>query len=347
MTVAFPLMWVYIIYAALGLVLGLALERGRMCFVSAFRDAMYFRNPWLLNAVLISIGASAVATAAVSLETGSEPLLLGTGWYVLVGGLLFGFGVALAGACASGMLFRIPEGYTANLVELGGFSAGILFWAAYLEVPLAGGYGPPVSIPQQLGLPFWSYALLSGAAFLILGAYLARYVPQRGGASQTRWTIDPRRAWDPRVAGLLVAAVQVTLFVVTPNALLGFTAPYATFGAVTLEGLGVNMRSVPWVGGSYLDVYPLLVLTLAAFVGGGIGAVAGHDFRVRVPRKPVRLFQSLAGGTVAGLGAGLGLGCNIGNLYAGLGLRMDVASLLFAPGLIAGIYLGVKVGSRL
>ena len=342
-----PIGWIYAIYAALGLVLGLALERGRMCFVSAFRDAIYFRNPWLLNAVLISIGASAVAAALVSLATGSEPLLLGTSWYVFAGGLLFGFGVALAGACASGMVFRIPEGYLANALELGGFSAGILLWAGYLEVPLSSSYGAPASIPHLLGLPFYAYALLTGTAFAALGIYLGKYVPTKGGPPSTSWTLDPRRAWDPRLAGLLIAGVQVAIFAVNPNGLLGFTAPFATFGAWVLEGVNVNMGSVPWVGGSYLGVYPLLVLVVMAFIGAGLGAHLGRDFRVRLPRKRRRMLQVILGGLLAGLGAGIGLGCNIGNFYAGFGLRMDLASLLFAPGLVSGIYLGIRVGSKL
>ena len=336
----------YAIFGGLGLLLGLALERGRLCFVSAFRDTFYFRNPWLLNAILISMGVSAVATGVISAVQGTQPLLLGSGWIILVGGLVFGFGISIAGACASGMVFRVPEGYVANLLELVGFSVGILLWAEYLVVPLGGEYGPPVSLPSLLGVPFSVYAAVTGAGFILVGVYLGRYVPQRG-QSNGRWSLDPRRTWDPRFAGLLLALVQVALFLTSPSSLLGFTAPFATFGAGALQGLGVNMSSVPWVGESYLGVYPLFVLTVAAFAGAGLGALLGKDFKVRIPRKMRRLPQSLAGGVLAGLGAGIGLGCNIGNLYSGLGLRMDLASILFAPGLVFGIYLGFKVGSRL
>jgi len=342
-----PIEWVYILYGVLGLLLGLALERGRICFVSAFRDTFYFRNPWLLNAILISAGVSAVAVGLISAAEGTQPLLLGSGWIVLVGGLIFGFGVSIAGACASGMIFRIPEGYVANLLELGGFSAGVLLWAEYLYVPLAGAYGPPVSLPSLLGVPFSIYAVISGAGLVLVGIYLGRYVPRRASQVAGGWTLDPRRTWDPRLAGLMLALVQVALFAEDSNSLLGFTAPYATFGAATLQGLGVNMSSVPWIGGYYLGIYPLLVLTVAAFAGAGIGAHMGKDFKVRLPKKRIRLPQSLGGGILAGLGAGVGLGCNIGNLYAGLGLRMDLAALLFAPGLVVGIYLGFRVGSKL
>ncbi len=342
-----PTEWVFVVYGALGLVLGLALERGRLCFVTAFRDAFSFRNPWLLSAVFISIGVSAAAVGLLSAWMGTQPTLLETGWYVTIGGFVFGVGVAIAGACASGILFRIPEGYTASAVELAGFSGGILLWAGFLEVPLSGGYGTPISIPQLLGLPFSVYALVSGLGFVLAGLYLGRFVPRLTTTSRTRWTLDPRSAWDPRLAALIVAAVQIVLFALAPNALLGFTAPFATFGAVALEGAGVNMSAVPWVGTSYLGVYPLVVLTVAAFVGAGFGAFSSKDFKVRIPRKRRRLVQALLGGILAGLGAGVGLGCNIGNFYAGFGLRMDVSALLFAPGLVAGILVGTRAASKL
>jgi len=338
---------IFLVYAALGLVLGLAFERGRFCFVSAFRDVHLFRNPWLLDGILVSIGAGAVGTSLLIIAMGIHPLLLGTSWYILVGAVMFGFGVSLAGACASGMVFRIPEGYVANMFELLGFSAGMLIWAEYLFIPLSKDYGAPVSIPSLLGIPAGVYGLVTGAAFLLAGLYLNRYVPRGKSGSHLSWTLDPRRSWDPRLVGLLLASVQVVMFAITPNSLLGFTAPFATLGAWVMMAAGADLKAVPWVGSDYLGLYPLMVLTIAAFVGSGIGALLGGDFRVRVPAKRRRLVQALIGGVIAGLGAGIGLGCNVGNFYTGLSLRMDLAALLFAPGMIGGILLGEKVGERL
>jgi uncharacterized protein len=342
---------VLIIYAALGIILGLTLERGRICFVSAFRDVFMFKNPWLLNGILISIGSTAIATGLLSDYLGVRPIMLGTSWLVIIGGLIFGLGVSLAGACASGMLFRIPEGYVANILELVGFSSGVLLWAEFLESPLSHMYSSPISIYSILGLRADIYSLLTGGAFIIAGLYLNKFVPKKtpmkksGGKS--RWTLDPRRAWDPRIAGLILAGIVSVMFVVTPTSLLGFTAPYATLGAWTLSAVGINMKSVPWVGQWYLGVYPLLVLTICAFVGAALGAGAGRNFRVRIPKSKTRLIQGTLGGLLAGLGAGIGLGCNIGNFFVGFGERMDLAAALFAPGLMLGIYLGFKIDSLL
>ena len=341
---------VLIIYATLGIVLGLTLERGRICFVSAFRDVFMFKNPWLLNGILISIGSTAIATGLLSDYLGIRPIMLGTSWLVIVGGLIFGLGVSLAGACASGMLFRIPEGYVANLLELVGFSAGVLLWAEFLEAPLSHMYSSPIGIYSILGLRADVYSLLTGAAFIIAGLYLGRFVPKKTQTkkeNQMSWTLDPRRAWDPRLAGLILAGIVTIMFVVTPTSLLGFTAPYATLGAWFLSAVGINMRNVPWVGQWYLGIYPLLVLTICAFLGAALGAGAGRNFRVRIPKNKIRLIQGTVGGMLAGLGAGVGLGCNVGNFFVGFGERMDLAAVLFTPGLILGIYLGFKIDSML
>ena len=67
-----------IIYAGIGFLLGLTLERGRLCFVAAFKDVFMFRNPWLLNGILLSIGAVAIATGILSDLMGVRPIILGT-----------------------------------------------------------------------------------------------------------------------------------------------------------------------------------------------------------------------------------------------------------------------------
>ena len=307
-----------------------------------------FRNPWLFNGILISIGTAAITTGLLSDYIGVRPIMLGTSWLVILGGLTFGVGVGLAGTCASGMLFRIPEGYVTHIFELVGFSAGILLWAEFLYIPLSHFYSAPISVYSIIGVRADVYALLTGGAFLVVGLYLNRYVPKRAKVSkenETSWTLDPRRAWDPRLAGLILAGIVVVMFAVTPKSLLGVTAPYATFGAWTLSAIGINMKSVPWVGQSYLGIYPLVVLTIAAFVGAGAGALAGKNFRVRVPKNRRRLAQGTVGGILAGLGAGIGIGCNIGNFYLGFAERMDVTAMLFAPGLILGIYLGFKLST--
>lgn len=348
--IALPENYLLMVYAIVGVVLGLTLERGRFCFVSAFRDVFMFRNPWLLDGILISIGAAAISTGVLSDYLGVRPIMLGSGWLVSVGGLIFGTGIGLAGTCASGMLFRIPEGYVVHLLELVGFSAGVLLWAEFLEVPLSRLYSAPVPIYSILRIRPDVYSVASGVGFLLLGLYLNRFVPKRKnarGASETTWIPNPKRAWDPRMAGLILASILVVLFLVTPNSLLGFTSPYATFGAWVLSAVGVNMSKVPWVGQSYLGIYPLAILTIGAFVGAAVGARAGKNFRIRIPQKKGRLAQGLIGGVMAGLGAGIGLGCNIGNFFVGFAERMDLSAILFTPGLIVGIYLGYKMATKL
>ncbi len=197
-----------------------------------------FRNPWLFNGILISIGTAAIATGLLSDYMGVRPIMLGTSWLIILGGLTFGVGVGLAGTCASGMLFRIPEGYVTHLLELVGFSAGILLWAEFLQVPLSHFYSAPISVYSLIGVRADVYSFVTGGAFLLVGIYLNKFVPKKkkeSKESETSWTLDPRRAWDPRLAGLILAGIVVVMFAVTPKSLLGVTAPYASFGAWTLS----------------------------------------------------------------------------------------------------------------
>ncbi len=338
-----PIETVFVIYAVLGLVWGIALERGRLCFVSAFRDIFVFRNSLILSAVMVSIGIAATAVGTIQLATGVMPVLLPGGWYTFVGGFFFGMGAAIAGGCASGLLFRSGQGYVPSWVELVGFSGGLLFWAGYLH-PFVG-YGEPLFLPHVLGISPFIFGLLLGVASLSIGLTM-RFRRRSTNPGSRRFTLSLRRAWDPLVAGLVMAAIQIILFVVTPGWYLGVAAPIATYGGWVLASVGVDMTGWAW-SEWFLDPYPFLFLVTFTIVGAFIAAVLGRDFRIRVPKKRRRLLQALLGGTLAGAGTGLAYGCNISGFYSGLTTKWDMGVVLFVPALVAGIYAGQKITERL
>ena len=109
----------------LGLAYGIILQRARFCFVSAIRDWFLFRSFRIIIGIGAGLALSSVGFAILSLiwqAGGEEPTsrlwVLPLGVNTLVGGLLFGFGMVLAGGCASGTLFRLGEGYVAAFCAL-------------------------------------------------------------------------------------------------------------------------------------------------------------------------------------------------------------------------------------
>lgn len=105
-----------------GVVLGLAARMGRFCALGAIEDALYAGS--LLRLRMWALAASvAIAGSFLAQATGlfdaSASIYLGTPWSpvsTIVGGLMFGYGMALVGTCGFGALARLGGGDLRALV---------------------------------------------------------------------------------------------------------------------------------------------------------------------------------------------------------------------------------------
>src|SRR6476659_8093556 len=122
------------IYWALGIGLGLVLQRGRLCFAGAFRDLFLMRNGTMMRAILVGLAVLTPLFALIEARAVPEPSfgavaagahVVPLGLNLAVGGLLFGIGMVVAGGCVSGTLYRIGEGYLASWASLGGILLGL------------------------------------------------------------------------------------------------------------------------------------------------------------------------------------------------------------------------------
>lgn len=107
-----------LVYAWFGLVYGVLLQYGRFCMASAVRDLFAVRVPRMAVGVLLAVMLYSV-TAAIVHAAGVDsfaphPL----GWHVLIGGLVFGFGMIFTGGCASSSLYKSGEGNVASMLVL-------------------------------------------------------------------------------------------------------------------------------------------------------------------------------------------------------------------------------------
>lgn len=114
---------------ALSLALGYTLQKSRFCFVAAFRDPLLVGTTKLSQAVilllLISIPAFTLVFYISSLlNLPIELKVTPFGFHTLLGGILFGIGMVIAGGCASGTLMRVGEGFAMQMLALGGLIIG-------------------------------------------------------------------------------------------------------------------------------------------------------------------------------------------------------------------------------
>lgn len=92
-----------------GVGFGLLIERAQICFTSAFRDLWITGRTHMAKAIIIGMAVSAIGIFSY-VQMGLPPKIMWAGPNAVLGGLLFGFGIVLAGGCETGWMYRAVEG---------------------------------------------------------------------------------------------------------------------------------------------------------------------------------------------------------------------------------------------
>ena len=107
-----------------GIVFGMILQRSRFCFTAAFRDPILTGSTSLTRAVFLAISIGTIGFTALSFGSvlsGGKPVGMDSveplSILTILGGILFGVGMVIAGGCASGTLMRFGEGYQLQWVS--------------------------------------------------------------------------------------------------------------------------------------------------------------------------------------------------------------------------------------
>jgi uncharacterized membrane protein YedE/YeeE len=160
-------------FAALfGVAFGLIVERAQICFTSAFRDLWLTGRTQMGKAIIIGMGVSAIGVYSY-VQRGVPPIIMWAGANSLIGGLLFGFGIVLAGGCETGWMCRAVEGQVHYwFAGAGSIIGGTLLAACWdsLGARLATGY-PRINLLAVLspqGGLIATYLMLAAAMGAIL-----------------------------------------------------------------------------------------------------------------------------------------------------------------------------------
>ena len=165
---------------ATGLVFGFALEKSRVFEPGVIVGQMQLKNflmlKVLLAAVITGLVVLAVLNGAFGISLKVKPLL----WRAdIVGGLILGAGIALAGACPGTTLAQIGAGYRdAWFILLGGIAGALAY--GYLDVAITALFaetGEKFTFAELVGLPFWAFALAAALVLAGLVGVLERAQP--------------------------------------------------------------------------------------------------------------------------------------------------------------------------
>ncbi|MEJ2423245.1 MAG: YeeE/YedE thiosulfate transporter family protein [Candidatus Thiodiazotropha sp.] len=115
-----------------------------------------------------------------------------------------------------------------------------------------------------------------------------------------------------------------------------------------LNKLGVENMDTIFYGLDYGLPNPLLnapgFMSIGIILGAAVIALLRREFKWKVPNLETAAF-AIIGGALMGIGARVGMGCNVGAFFATV-TNGDLTGWIFLLGMIGGGYFGVKVFNR-
>ena len=351
--------WHQALLYLLGAALGLVLYHATFGFASSWRRLVAERRGAGLRAQLVMLALASV----IFLPLLAEGTLFGrpiggaiapVGVSVLVGAFLFGVGMQLGGACASGTLYTVGGGSTRMLVTLAFFVVGSLLGSAHLPWWLGQPSLGAVDLGRALGMaPALGLQLAVFAAVIALSVVVER---RRHGTLEERRAVPGplwRRAlqgpWPLILGGVLLALLNAATLAATGRPWT-VSFGYTLWGAKIASGLGIDVAS--WTFWTW--PFPKRALEASLFAdttsvmnfGIVVGALLAAGLAGRfAPRRHLPLGPALAaviGGLLMGYGARLAFGCNVGAYFSGIASGSLHGWVWFAAALI-----GTVLGNRL
>ncbi len=322
-----------------GLVLGLAARLGDFCTLGALESALYGEDQKRLRLWGVVLGVGIFGTFlgdAVGLIDISATFYHQIAWNPLAsifGGLLFGYGMAMAGNCGFGALVRFGGGDLRSLVV-------VVVMGIFAFVALSGPLAPlrTLLFPQQdatgpQGIAADVSAVLGVSPLLVAGVLAAALLV---------WALSyaPLRARPRQLAWGVAAGVAVVWSFAATSWLAN-----ESFGEVQVEGLSFTAplgRTLIWLMTSTAGGVSFSVGTVCGVL---IGALAGSVwrglFRWEACEDPRELGRQVSGAAMMGVGGVIALGCSVGQ-----GVSAFATLAWSGPVTLVAIALGAAVGLR-
>lgn len=321
-----------------GIVLGLSARLGEFCTLGALETAVYGRDQRRLRLWGIVLGVAILGTQGGAMAGWID---LGATFYhtiawnplaSIVGGLVFGYGMAMAGNCGFGALVRFGGGDLRSLVVvvvmgIFGFVAlsgplAPLRIALFPEVAAMGPQGIVQDLNGLTGLPAVLIFAILGLACMAWALY---YAPLRQSPRLMFW-------------GVAAGAAVVWCFAGTT------WVGDESLGAVGVEGPSFTApvgRTLVFLMTSTAGGITFSVgLVVGVMVGALIGSISRGLFQWEACEDPRELGRQVGGAVLMGIGGVVAMGCSVGQgvtAFAALAWSGPVTLLAIAGGALFGL----------
>jgi len=358
--------WLLILAGALaiGAGFGVVAAATRYCNMGAVSDWVLTGDKGRLRAWLLSIAVAVAAVAAleaagvidldqtrVGYRSAAFPWLR-----YLLGGLMFGVGMVLAGGCTTRTLVNIGQGDLRALwaYAVVGLTAAALLYVPTLRLFVDNGLAWPGLTLTSIGVERQD---LGSIADGLLGGGQAVWAVAASSAVAIALLIAVRRLDDARrmrrndvVGGLGIGLVIAAAWFWTGSptgqtlmseALLAFDPPRGT-GPQSLSFVAPAAETLRLGAGPSFSLVTFgLVAMLGVITGAAAWFVTRREFRVQGFGSLGQFASYTAGGLLMGSGGIIAMGCSVGQGLSGSS-TLALGSLLALGGIILGAWLALK-----
>ena len=386
------------LYLLTGTAIGYVLARSQYGFAGVIRKLNRMGNADLSRAILFLFIITLIIMAALqfmpttikdgsiavkdSVYAGKVPAMSSVkpiSWLTMLGGLLFGMGMILAGGCASGSLTGMGDFYIGSWFALLFFIFGSVVGVASLDAMFDKyqdflNYGPKIHLPDYVGGYIQAVVIL-GLLFILIAILLRKYEQQR----MKKGTYTPeiradeflpvktdsntpifsyptlhkifKESWSLYTGSALLAIFFVVVAITTGKN-WGITSTFIYWGGWILEPLGVDIQSISYFSDQSSKLSRFTDSTLftdagslrniGIFLGALIYTLSSWSGKVKISWKLRNVIAYSIGGFLMGYGARLADGCNIGAFYSAIS-SFSLSAFVFGAFMYLGGYFALKI----
>ncbi|GLS84588.1 YeeE/YedE family protein [Paraferrimonas haliotis] len=369
----------------IGLALGITLTKSAIGFAGSVNRAYRRGSTELIKTLMLMFVSASIMSAALLYSQGNEHFQL---WVnpinagLILGGLMFGFGMTLSSCCASGVMVEMVADVPRALTTLVAFGLGV-----YIGFPLQASaswitdswLSSASYTDKGVFLPDWfSWGPLNGYLMAVLVTVVFAYIvvklaeryqqtrKEQGrylgvAAEEARQNLVLMQQgasklsalWSMNFGAVVIAAI-FTILMITTGAGWGASTPFGIWFGKLLIMLGVSASDVAQFSHKSVELFQTPVLQHGVSLQN-IGILLGTVIAVLwlgkwrnpwVNSYTIKHYALFAlGGISMGLGTRFANGCNVGALFTPIA-NFSLSGWVFFVALIIGCVVGNRFAQK-
>lgn len=314
----------------IGFIYGVIAQRKQFCFSGGIKDLILFKHTRRTASLVVAITTAILFTQAISyiysIDLTQTRYYLNINYlFIILGGIMFGYGMMISDGCSSRHLIKVAQGEKDSffiLLTLGLFS--------YITYSLFSTFNESIYsskfIELTTSLHVLEIPLYLVAPVLLYLLYL-----------NLKKCMNFFQVLDGFAIGLLVSFVWFVTAVISQEFFIDISIQSLSF----VYPLG---KIIEFVGSGFSSSY--LIFSVLIVIGVLLGSFISSRFNKRYSKKfmcdnsqqnPPSLFKKIIGGAFMGVGGILAVGCTVGQGLSGVS-SLSLASFLAIISIYSSAY---------